>query len=432
MNKYIAALCISVCVPTLSHAEDLSGRIHVYIPAPGKNKIAIALPKPTSTLTAADEFYSVVVNDLTLSGWVEIVDPNTYIEKTGTSVKMGEFQFDNWDSVNAIPLAKTSLSADGNTLRAEVWVYDIPGRKKLGAKAFTGTPKNVRNLGHRVASEIIKQLTGTEGPFNTQFAMVNDVTKHKEIYVMDFDGENLQQITKNKSTNLNPEWSPDNSKIAFTSFLYGNPDIYVANKATGNLTQLSARNGINISPSWHPNGESLVATLSIKGNADIYTLDAKTGQLKSKLTKEPSIDVSPHYSPDGSLITFTSERSGGTQIFVMNADGSNVKRVSFNCGSNNTDPVFSPDGTKIAFVSQTATLDIYIVNVDGSNLTRLTSVGNNEDPTWSPDGNYIAFSSNRDGKSDIWMTTIDGTHQVQLSHGGGNFTNPDWSSALRW
>src|SRR2546427_13003790 len=54
---------------------------------------------------------------------------------------------------------------------------------------------------------------------------------------------------------------------------------------------------------------------------------------------------------------------------------------------------------KIAFVRvQDGKWNIYVMNADGSNQTRLTDGSYNAEPAWSPDGTKIAFSSNRDGK----------------------------------
>ena len=75
----------------------------------------------------------------------------------------------------------------------------------------------------------------------------------------------------------------------------------------------------------------------------------------------------------------------------------------------------------------------YVIDIDGSGHKQLTSDNqDNEDPTWSPDGHFIAFSSNRTGDHHIWMTTLDGDHQVQLTEGRGGYTNPSWSPAFDW
>ncbi len=420
-------LCL--LIPAFSQADE---QIHIYVGAPGRSKVPIALPLPSSQNPAATEFYEVIKNDLEKSGWVDVIDPNTYLERSDSGVKEGTFRFENWDSVEAVALAKTKLEIKDGRLRSEIWVYDIAKRSKLGAKAFTSNASDVRNLGHRVANEIIKQLTGKDAPFNTRFTLVNDRSGNKEIYVMDFDGENIQRITKNGVVNLQPQWSPNDSQIAFTSYLNGNPDLYIANITSGKLNRVSARKGVNIGASWHPNGKELIATLSPNGNADIYRLDAQTGRIINRLTKSPGIDVAASFSPDGTQIAFVSERSGGAQIYVMNSDGSSARRVSF-AGTYNTDPVFSPDGTKIAYVSQTNNFDIYTVNLNGKGLKRITQdMGDNEDPTWSPDGNYLAFRSTRTRQSHIWLSTSDGVHQAQLSKGKGNFSNPDWSSPISW
>ncbi|MFL5434279.1 MAG: TolB family protein, partial [Myxococcales bacterium] len=62
-------------------------------------------------------------------------------------------------------------------------------------------------------------------------------------------------------------------------------------------------------------------------------------------------------------------------------------------------PSVSPDGRKIAFMSdRDGDIEIYVMNLDGSNPTRLTrSPGRDAHPEWSPDGRKIYFQSPRDG-----------------------------------
>src|SRR6266851_5751424 len=93
-------------------------------------------------------------------------------------------------------------------------------------------------------------------------------------------------------------------------------------------------------------------------------------------------------------IAFMSDRDGSEQIYVMNADGSNPTRLT-NSPATDDQPAWSPDGTKIAFTSdRDGNTDIYVMNVDGSSPTRLTKYGPPWEvglASWSPDGTRIAY-----------------------------------------
>ena len=61
------------------------------------------------------------------------------------------------------------------------------------------------------------------------------------------------------------------------------------------------------------------------------------------------------------------------------------------------------------------------MNPDGTNIERLTKgQGSNEDPYFSPDGEFIVFSSNRTGQKNIYVMNVDGTFVKRLTFGLGN------------
>jgi dipeptidyl aminopeptidase/acylaminoacyl peptidase len=92
----------------------------------------------------------------------------------------------------------------------------------------------------------------------------------------------------------------------------------------------------------------------------------------------PVEDAYPHVSRSG-LLVFQSNRVGGSKLFVATSDGSGLRQLTVGAGDDVT-PKWSPDGSRIAFAS-TRDDDIYVVNVDGSALRRLTD--NGEDGTHS-------------------------------------------------
>ncbi|MDP6931481.1 MAG: Tol-Pal system beta propeller repeat protein TolB [Myxococcota bacterium] len=431
--KRIYLLLLGTLALGLSLSGPATGTpIHIFVGAPGRNRVPIAVPRTLGGGEQLETFEQVLARDLALSGWFEVIPREAYVEPVGTGLATGDFKFEDWDLTGAAALAKTGLESRGKSLRAEVWVYDVAGRRRLGAKAFSAKAEAVRTLAHRVANEIIFQVSGQQGPFNTRFAFSGNFTGNKEIYLVDFDGHGQLPITRNGSINLQPSWDADGLRLAFTSYIAGNPDMYVADLSKGRIRRLSAREGINTGATWHPNQELLALTLSPDGNSDIYTLKPSNGDQIARLTRTMGMDISPAWSPGGEQLAFVSDRSGGAQIYVMNADGSDVRRVTFK-GTHNTDPTWSPDGQRLAFVSRDGVFDVFTVRLDGTGLTRITqSAGDNEDPSWSPDGNYLAFSSTRTGSSHIWMSTADGSHQVQLTEGKGGYTNPAWSPSLAW
>ena len=128
-------------------------------------------------------------------------------------------------------------------------------------------------------------------------------------------------------------------------------------------------------------------------------------------------------------IAFTSERDGNQEIYVMNGDGSGVTRLTSNAVPD-YGPAFSADGTRIAFTRGSGPTDaeIYVMNADGSGQTNLT--GNavaDYEPSFSPDGSKIAFTSFRDGDEEVYVMNSDGSGQTNLTNNAAFDSTPAFS-----
>jgi Tol biopolymer transport system component len=159
---------------------------------------------------------------------------------------------------------------------------------------------------------------------------------------------------------------------------------------------------------------------------DIWKMDAD-GSNRMLVINAGTNDIEPAWSPDGRKIVFKSDRDvpPGRGLYSVNADGTGLTLLV--SGDANSDPAWSPDGTKIAFAANRDGLitSIYIMDPDGSNITRLTNQlpFSDSGPVWSPDGTRMIFETNQGLGSNIGIINLDGTGRAVI--GAGRF--PAWS-----
>jgi len=235
-----------------------------------------------------------------------------------------------------------------------------------------------------------------------------------EIYSLDLSRKNrvTVKLTNNTVKDSDPVWSPDGQKIAFVSTRDGSADIFFMNFDGSDVQNITRSSAPEYSPAWTPDDSKIVFS-SHTGNMQIYKYNISS-ENKILLTADINYDAEPTVSLDGSnLVVFESNRYDNdySALYVMGLDGGNPKRLSPNRNKKyDISPSFSQDGTKIVFVSKDYfnQTDIYVMNADGSNIQQITNTREFSEmsPSWSPDGEYIIFS--RDNSA-IYVIKADGS-----------------------
>lgn len=424
--KQCLFILLFVILPFVVYAQ--SGYIEVTAPGNHLMKLAVDFPRAldaSSSSESARMISDVIIFDANMSGLVTA--ESRFQPSAARTISLADTDFAPWQNSGFDLLVVSEFSLKGGQMTVEFRLYDVINRKLITAKRYLGAVKDLRRFSHSFANEILRAISGEPGVFTTRIAYVSTQSGNKEIYVMDWDGNNPLPLTKNGSINLNPDFSPDGREIIFTSYKRGNPDLYRRSLSNTAEVVLSTRKGLNITGHWSPDGNKIALALSKDGDAEIYTIDRNGGH-PARLTKNPALDLFPVWSPDGKQIAFISDRLGKPQIFIMNSDGSGIRRLTTS-GSYNVNPSWSPKGDKIAYSRMVnGSFNIFTISPDGSSDTQLTSEGSSENPAWSADGRFICFSSKRSGGAGIYVMRADGTGQTKVSRGKGAYSQPVWSA----
>jgi TolB protein len=249
-------------------------------------------------------------------------------------------------------------------------------------------------------------------------------------YIVNPDGNHLQALFPGSDTGA-PHWSPDGSKLALQ--YEDNPcppcsaSTIILNPDTGQKRLLSPPDP-NISTGcslWSPDASHFACSgENESGSANgMYTIRTKDGGGLTRITNAGGvelIDIPIDYSPDGTRIVFgrvsSDNHSCATRsaLYVVNIDGSGLHRIT-PWGFCDDDGSWSPDGSEIAFASGPCCQpsNIYLVHPNGTGLMQLpikAPAGGFADISWSPDGSKLAFSFGGPSTSEgIFTANANGT-----------------------
>ena len=281
ISNLAAALCLGLTSTALIGAEDVPT---ITVSKGDQINLSVS-PLDGGEGAAATK---IVQNDLALSGYFKLGGADSSYTVRGTA---------------------SSGSLEGH-------VVDHSGGTVL-SKTYSGS---TRDNAHQFANDIIETLTGHKGIAGTRITFIATRSGKKEVYLADFDGSNVRQLTHDNTISVHPSLSPDGRRIAYTGYQSGYADVYVIDIASGARNRIVNYPGTNSGATFSPDGSRLALTISKDGNPELYTVNASGGGAR-RLTRTRGVESGPTWSPDGSEIIYSSDEGRSPQLFRISASG---------------------------------------------------------------------------------------------------------------
>jgi Tol biopolymer transport system component len=229
----------------------------------------------------------------------------------------------------------------------------------------------------RLTFHTSEELTPMISPDGQRILFSTDRDGNMEIYVMNADGSDPVNLTRHPAHDHGAIFSPDGRRIVFHSDRDGNQELYLMNADGSQPTRLTYHPGVDAWGSWSPDGE----TIAFQRDGDIHLIELGTREV-TRLTTDPELDDMPTFSPDGQRITFMATRDGYSAIYVMARDGNGQTSITPRPEDvpaeswANMFPRWGADNRIYFFALRPETgprPDVYVMEADGSDLTRLTT-----------------------------------------------------------
>jgi TolB protein len=222
------------------------------------------------------------------------------------------------------------------------------------------------------------------------------------------------------------------------AFVRKDGDAYslVVSDSDGQNTQIALRSRQPIiSLTWSPDGTRLayVSFEERDGVAKpvVYVHTLATGR-RYVVANERGSNSAPAWSPDGRRLAVVLTRDGNSQIYTVNADGSNLTRLTRSSGID-TEPTFTADGKHIYFTSDRGgSAQIYRAAVTGGDAERVTFTGGfNARPQVSPDGKYLAYIARRESLFRVAVMELSSQQETLVSNGPKD-DSPSFAPNSKW
>lgn len=232
-----------------------------------------------------------------------------------------------------------------------------------------------------------------------------------DIYRINYDGENLINLTNHPGHDSQPDISPDGEWVTFSSDRNGNLDIFIIKIDGSNLTQLSMDDEDESHPVWSHDGQKI---LYKRGSNDLMIMDDDGSNTIEITVQEAALGFDDHsWLNNDAQIVYNQEG----KIYIANANGVGQNLIS-DSTKNAWYPNYSSANSTVVFVYRDgAEGEMWEVNIDGTNHRKLISLeGDLSQPKYSPDGKSIVFNDDVNSSlNQMYIIDSDGTNRRKVT-----------------
>jgi len=245
-----------------------------------------------------------------------------------------------------------------------------------------------------------------------------------DIYVMPVSGGEARAIASGVAWDMQPKWSPDGRHIAFTSDRAGGDNIWIMDADGSNPVQVSKETFRLLNqPEWTPDGQFIVARKHFTsarslGAGELWMYHRTGGggvQMTERRTQQKDTGE-PAFSPDGRYLYFSDDATpGNTFEYSKDVNGQIyiIRRLDRETGEvdpyitgpgGSIRPTPSPDGKSIAFIRRVRYQSVlYVMDIESGRETPVFSgLDRDLQETWAVHGVYPAISWTPDNRSIVF------------------------------